>query len=304
MNQYKGRLYLIGAFALAGTSVISARFVTDVLGVFTITAVSLFFAIIFLSLLVRKQLIRYWKQMSYKRFLFLTLQAICGIFLFRFLLITGLNFTSAGEAGILTGATPAITALLAVAVLKEKANNRKLGGILCTMVGILIMQGFFTLGNGLSLKHIGGNILVLCAAASESSFNILSRAFVVKDREEEISPITQTIMVSLIAFILCLIPALLEHPIDRLSHINLTQWVALLWYGIFVTGMAFICWYYGIMKSGAFTAAAFSGIMPLTSLLLSVFVLGEHIDYKQWMGGLFVISGMIFIGTEKSLNNS
>ncbi|WP_242975783.1 EamA family transporter [Desulfosporosinus sp. FKB] len=44
---------------------------------------------------------------------------LCGIFLFRMFLLRGLDYTSAGEAGILAGATPAITALLAMMALKE-----------------------------------------------------------------------------------------------------------------------------------------------------------------------------------------
>ncbi|MDQ7096545.1 DMT family transporter [Desulfosporosinus sp. PR] len=301
MDYLNGKLYLICAFSLAGTSVISARFVMGKLGTFTITAVSLFFALVFLVSLCGKQLVRYIPSMSFRTFLFLSLQALCGIFLFRMFLLSGLYYTSAGEAGILTGATPAITAFLAMVVLREPVSRRKLAGILCTVGGILIIQGILTPGNGLSLEHLGGNILVLCAAACESAFNTLSRISAVKaaaDLKESSSPIAQTTIVTAIALILCLIPAMLEHPLQELSGIGLMEWAALLWYGVFVTALAFICWYSGIKRCGAFTAAAFSGMMPFTALLLSTVVLGESADYQQWLGGFLVIAGMILIGTE------
>jgi drug/metabolite transporter (DMT)-like permease len=38
-------------------------------------------------------------------------------------------------------------------------------------------------------------------------------------------------------------------------------------------------------------------MMPLTSMVLSVFVLDEHTLWQQWLGGILVISGMILIGT-------
>ncbi len=300
MKQLNGTLYLIFAFTLAGTSVISARFVTGKLGVFTITAVSLFFALIFLVPLCAKQLRRYLKLMSFRNFLFLLLQAMCGIFLFRLFLLSGLAYTSTGEAGILTGATPAITALLAMIVLKETVSVRKLAGIFCTVSGILIIQGILTPETHLSLHHFVGNMLVLCAAASESSFNTLSRILAVKaagDRNEASSPVAQTTIVSALALLLCLIPALFEHPLTTLSRIGFPEWMALLWYGVFVTAVAFICWYAGIKRCGAFTAAAFSGMMPFTSMLLSAIVLGETLGYEQWLGGGFVILGMILIGT-------
>jgi len=303
MNQLKGKLYFICAFSLAGTSVISARFVTGRLGTFTITAVSLFFALMFLVPLCGKQLARYIRLISIRDLLFLSLQAFCGIFLFRMFLLSGLRYTSAGEAGILTGATPAITAFLAMAALREPVGGKKLAGILCTVGGVLIIQGILEPGNSLSLEHIGGNMLVLCAAACESAFNTLSRVFAVKaaaDRKEPLSPIAQTAVVSAIALFMCLIPAAAEQPLKKLSGIGLTSWIALFWYGVFVTALAFICWYSGIKRCGAFTAAAFSGMMPFTSMLLSIVMLGESVDYRQWLGGFLVIIGMMLIGTEKT----
>ncbi len=303
MEQFKGKLCLAGAFSLAGTSVISARFVTVKLGTFTITAVSLFFALVFLVPLCRKQLVRYIRLMSLQNILFLSLQALFGIFLFRLFLLSGLHYTSTGEAGILTGATPAITALLAMAVLKEQISGKKLAGILCTMGGILIIQGVLEPGNSLSLEHIGGNMLVLCAAVCESIFNTMSRVAAVKsaaDQQEPSSPIVQTTIVSAITLILCLVPAVFENPINRLAGIGPAGWMALIWYGVFVTALAFICWYAGIKRCGAFTAAAFSGMMPFASMLLSTVILGEGADYRQWLGGFLVIAGMVLIGAESS----
>ena len=43
-----GKLYLTGAFSLAGTSVVAARYVSGQLGVFTIAAVSMAFALLLL----------------------------------------------------------------------------------------------------------------------------------------------------------------------------------------------------------------------------------------------------------------
>lgn len=301
MNQLSGKLYLFCAFSLAGTSVIAARFVMVKLGIFTLTAVSLFFALLFLVPLCGKQLVRYIQLMPFRNFLFLSLQALCGIFLFRMFLLSGLHYTSAGEAGILTGATPAITAFLALVVLKEPVGVRKLAGILATVGGVLIIQGVLSPENNLSLEHIGGNMLVLCAASCESVFNMLSRISAVNaeaDQKEPSSPIAQTAVVSAIALILCLIPAVFEHPLKELSGIGLMGWMALIWYGVFVTALAFICWYSGIKRCGAFTAAAFSGMMPFTSMLLSTVILGENTDYRQWLGGFLVIIGMILIGTE------
>ncbi|MED4750460.1 DMT family transporter [Brevibacillus choshinensis] len=95
-----------------------------------------------------------------------------------------------------------------------------------------------------------------------------------------------------------MIPALFEQPNYSLSIIGWNEWLALIWYGPFVTALAFIFWYAGIKRCHVSTAAALSGMMPFSALLLSVWLLGEQAGWQQWLGGLLVILGMVLIGRE------
>jgi drug/metabolite transporter (DMT)-like permease len=223
------------------------------------------------------------------------------MFLFRLFLLLGLHHTTAGEAGLLTGATPAITAILAAVFLKERINSQKATGILCTVAGILLIQELAA-GADFNKAHLLGNLFVLCAACCESIFNILSRSFVKKSDAADgtvLTPLAQTAVVSTVTMILCLIPSALENPVVRLSALALSDWFALMWYGVFVTVLAFICWYAGIRRCSAITAAAFSGMMPFTSLLLSVLLLGEQAGPRQWSGGFLVIIGIVIIALKE-----
>lgn len=306
MKQLKGMFFLFGAFVLAGTSVISARFLMGRLGTFTITTVSLFFAILFLIPLAGKKTMETVGKMSGGDWADLIFQALFGIFLFRMFLLFGLLYTTAAEAGILTGATPAITAILSRLVLKEPMGAKKLAGILSTVAGVLFIQGLFMPASRFAPGHIFGNVLVLCAAACESLFNICSRIAVLKTRsvnKAPMPPIVQTVLVSLIAMVFCLIPACFEQPVALLTKAGMQAWLSLIWYGVFVTALAFLFWYAGIKRCAATTAAAFSGMMPFTSLILSVLILGERTVIQQWCGGILVIIGMVLIGcNEKRLN--
>jgi drug/metabolite transporter (DMT)-like permease len=289
----KGFLSLLGAFALAGTSVVAARFVSGALGTFTIAAASLLLALAALIPISWRKLRECLNGMTPADFLPLILQSLFGIFLFRMFLLTGLTRTSSVEAGILTGATPAITALAAAVLLKEAPDAGKVLGILCTVAGMLLIQGF--VGARFALDHLAGNLLVLCAAGSESAFNILSRLNATRGRRP-LHPISQTVLVTAIAFALCVVPALFEDPVRRLAAIGAREWLALIWYGLIVTALAFLLWYHGIRRCGAFTAAAASGVMPFVSLALSVWVLGEKAGPRQWLGGIAVALGMALIG--------
>ncbi len=206
---------------------------------------------------------------------------------------------------MLTGAAPAMTAMMTWMFLKERLTAGILAGTLSTVIGIFLIQGTPSSGQVFLTDHLGGNLLVLGAAACESLFNTLSRAGS-RDQtrgDTPVDPIVQTTLVTIAAFIIAVIPALMEHPFSGLSGLGMTGWLALAWYGWVVTALAFICWYAGIKRTSAYTAAAYSGIMPLTSMLLSFWLLHERVGYVQVAGGLAVILGMWFIGRQRHPGN-
>lgn len=161
-----------------------------------------------------------------------------------------------------------------------------------------MLQGLLLPGSGLVADHLAGNILVLCAATCESIFNVLSRLSFISaaNRVHEAGTLLQTTLVVCIAFVFCLVPAMLENPLELLGRLGIVQWLALVWYGVFVTALAFFFWYAGIKRCEASVAAIFSGMMPLTALLLSVLLLGERPSWQQYLGGALVFAGMMVSG--------
>lgn len=302
MKSIKGKIYLLLAFSLAGTSVLTGHILSEKLSSFTITAVSLGILLLCLSPFYGAKAVQTIRRLKRNDWRMLVLQAVFGIFLFRTFLLFGVNLTSTVEAGILTGTTPAITSALAFFILREKPSGWAVLGIACTVSGIVLLQGINLHSVQFSIQHLGGNVLILCAAASESSFNIISRkhrAAKQSDRDVQIHPLVQTLLVSAIAYVLSIIPAFIGQPFTALQTIGLKEWLALIWYGLIVTALAFVFFYEGVKRCDAYTTAAFSGMIPLTSLLLSLFLLQEEIGYAQWAGGLLIIFSMLLIGRKQ-----
>ena len=136
-----GKIYLTAAFILVGSSVVVARFVSGNLLPFTITFMSLFFAVISALIFRAKSIFSTARKLSKRHWTILVLQAVFGIFLFRVFLTFGLQYTSAMEAGIITGAVPAITAVFTRIIIKEHFSKNSVSGIIFTLFGILILQG-------------------------------------------------------------------------------------------------------------------------------------------------------------------
>ncbi|MGU3469864.1 DMT family transporter [Paenibacillus sp. D51F] len=301
MSIHTGKMYLFFAFALAGTSVVTARLLSASLGMFTISSVSLAILLAGLIPFYARPAVKVIQSMHKQDWKAVWLQAVFGIFGFRTFLLLGLAMTSAGEAGILTGAAPALTACLAYFVLREPLTAKTGLGVGCTAAGIALLQGMSLGRNGFLLEHLAGNLLILCAVACEAIFNVLSRKSRSNDGSPgatvDVHPMVQTMLVGAAALTLCAVPAMLEHPVRSLGTVGLREWLALAWYGLAITALSYGCFYAGIKRCDAYTTAAFAGWMPLTSLFLSMLLLGEKPPLVQWLGGALVIGGMLLIGS-------
>ncbi len=308
MQQIKGKIYLLIAFTLAGTSVVTSSILSERLHLFTITAVGLGILLLCMAPFYGKQTIQTVRQMNRQDWLMLILQAWFGMLLFRLFLLLGVSRTSTMEAGILSGTTPMITAVLAFCLLKEALTIKNALGIGCTVAGIILLQNTGSNTWIPSMQHIMGNVFILGAAASESLFNIISRKQrVVSTRSSsvDIHPMVQVFLVSAITLGFCLIPFLLEQPAETLPLINWNEWIGLIWYGLIITGLAFFFFYKGVTYCSAYTTAAFSGMMPLTSVLLSLLILKEHVTYIQLIGGgLIMISIVLIADVKKNVGTS
>ncbi|MDK2866873.1 MAG: hypothetical protein PWP38_1188 [Clostridiales bacterium] len=303
MKQIKGKLFLFAAFTLAGTSVISGYYLSNQLGSFTIIAVSICFVMLALLPIYGRKCIRAMHTMSFRDWMMIFLQAFFGIFMFRTFLLYGMKRTTAIEAGILTGTTPAITSLMAFFILRERFSIKTVIGILSTVLGIMLLQNLHLIGTNFPAAHLKGNLLVICAAACESTFNIISRkhrSSAIKEKTVSLHPMVQTLFVSAVALILSFIPAAFEQPINALSVLSIQAWLSLFWYGVIATAVSFAFFYEGVKRCDAYTTAAFSGLMPLTAMLLSIFLFKDSLQTSQCIGSALIILSMILIGSNSS----
>ncbi|MEW4372542.1 DMT family transporter [Paenibacillus kandeliae] len=304
MQQFKGKLYLLLAFTLAGTSVVASSILSERLPLFTITAVGLGILLLCMAPFYGRATIQTIRHLRRQDWMMLILQAWFGMLVFRICLLLGVSRTSTLEAGILSGTTPMITAVLAFFLLKERLSIKNALGIGCTVVGIMLLQNTGNTTFMPSMQHIWGNLFIIGAAASESLFNIISRKQRAADSRStalNIHPMVQVYIVSAIALGFCLIPFLLEQPepVPMLLLIHWHEWIGLIWYGLIITGLAFFFFYKGVAHCSAYTTAAFSGMMPLTSILLSLLILKEQANYIQGVGGLLIIISIVLIAEDK-----
>lgn len=171
-------------------------------------------------------------------------------------------------------------------------------GVGLALAGILLVQGvpFAVGGSGFSLA---GMLLVLCAALCESLFTVMSRKIQLQTvGKKQFAPLVQAELVSVFAMFLCLAPALLERPLPAVHALPPSGWAALVWYGSVVTVVAFAFMFAGATRSSGYTIAAFAGVIPIGSTILSVVVLKEPVRLHQILGCALVVLATLVIAGE------
>ncbi|WP_147818950.1 DMT family transporter [Salidesulfovibrio onnuriiensis] len=284
---FKACLNLSLAMVIVGSSVVAGKIMVEQLPVFLASMLRFVLA---LALLLP---ILFWREgglpvLSRRSWAVLCLQALCGSFLFTTFLLYGLELTSPASAGIITSTTPACMGILGWVFWRERPSLRALSGILFSVAGVMVLN---MVGEGeLAGSSLSGNLLVLAAVVAESLF-LLFRKWV----PEPMSPLAAATVVSLFGLLWFLPAGLYELAVTDFSGVGAAGWWAVVYYGVFVTVLAYLFWFAGIVPVPTPVAGVFTGIMPLSAVILSALVLHERLQWTHYIGCACVLSGIALI---------
>ncbi len=226
--------------------------------------------------------------------LFLFLQTLTGVFLFSVFLLYGLKFTTAAESGIITSTTPAVLGVISFLFLKERLTWYKGIGIALTLLGILALNLTGTATSFERGSHpLLGNFLIFGAVIGEALFTIFR-----KMASEKVTPLAGTTLMSILGFFMFLPFAIFEAQTFVFAHTTMTDWLNIVYYGVVVTVIAFMLWFRGLSKVPASTAAVFTGVWPVSAVLLSYIILKEPFVPSHLLGIACVLLGISFITRE------
>lgn len=216
------------------------------------------------------------------------------------LTLFGLRYISAAAAGVIIGASPALTALLSSLLIRDVPFRTVAGGCVLSFGGVALVSGFGSEAPTGSHPWLGG-MLVLLGLVSWALYTIGGRRIM-----ERLSPLTvnwTTLAISL----------LFQFPLlwtDRrmvamgVEGIPLTGWLALGYLVVFATAIGQQAWLYGVQGVGPSRAGVFVNLIPVSALLLSAVVLGETIGLKEVAGIVLILAGVWLVGWQSSRRKS
>jgi drug/metabolite transporter (DMT)-like permease len=217
---------------------------------------------------------------------------LTGVFLYNFVFLTGLTWTSATNGSLIVAFNPLLTAVLSALWLKERIRPVQAVGLFLALfgVGVVITRGSIAVLRSLSFNP--GDLLMLGAPLAWALYTILGKKVLAC-----FPPLVATAYASLFGTFLLLPAAALEGSLlSGAGQLTVYGWIAVLQLALLGTVAGFVWWYEGVEALGASRAAVFVNLVPLFGVLLSALILSEKLDVSQLAGGILVVLG-VGIGT-------
>ena len=288
-------LKVITAMTIVGSSVVAGKILIQTMPIFLASELRFLVAsLILVPLLIYKEGI---PSLSRRDIVILFFQSLTGVFLFSIFMLYGLKYTTAMEAGIVTSTLPAMVALLAYFIIKEKLTRNKIAGIITAILGVIILNvsGVMQEISGNHLEIVG-NFLVLGAVMGEALFIILGKSI-----SKKVSPLTITTGVSVIGGLLFLPMAIYDSITANYSFGSGYDWLLIFYFGMVVTVLAFLLMYQGLAVLSAATVGILTSVLPLSTVVLSFFLLKEPLYYYHLIGLCLIFMAIYFSSREEKI---
>lgn len=201
----------------------------------------------------------------------------------------GATRLGAGMAGVISGAIPIMTALLAAVVLPgERLGGRKATGLGLSSAGIVVVMAPW---NGVALQALSGVGFMLLGALGYAVAFVYARRFLSAPGS---SPLALAAL-QMAAAALFYAPLAEWSGLGRLSEDWAMAAGVALGLGALGSGIAYVIYYGLIQAIGAVAASSVTYIPPLVALALGSAFLGEPVHVDQLAGALLVLGGIFLL---------
>jgi len=203
------------------------------------------------------------------------------------LVAAGQTYITSGLASVINATTPLFTVMVTSAFGEERLTGHKVAGVVMGFAGVAILRGA---GLDVSSAQTIGILLCLGGALSYGFSALWGRR-----RMKGVPPLTsafcQTVSSSAILLVMMI-------AIDRpwtFSMPSATVWLSLVGLGIFATSIAYLVFYRILARSGATNVMLVTLLMPVSTIVLAQFALGETLGLREAVGALVIGAALLVI---------
>lgn len=219
----------------------------------------------------------------------LVLMGLMGVGLYYTLFNLALSYTTASQVALIQSAFPAMTALLAVLLLRERLDVRRIVGIVLAIGGVALIVARADPGAS-ARDPLLGNLLTFGSVVVWSTYTILAK------RVSNADPIAVTAIITLVGTIMLGPAALIENnwrPITR------DALIAVVYLGAFASAGSYLLYNRALRDLDATLVGIFINLSPVIGVATGVLFLREPITGLAIVGGALVLAG-VWIATVRS----
>lgn len=197
---------------------------------------------------------------------------------------------SPSTASVINALSPAITAIIAYFLFKEKIKPMGWLALLISFIGIIIL----TMWDGVFSINIG-IVYMFIACLFISLSNICQRGLVGK-KYSSLELIIYSMVIGAIQLILYSPKSLLN-----ILELKISVFILILYMAIFSSVVAYLFWTraFEICKTTT-EVTSFMFVTPVLATIMSFIILGDFPKFSTFLGGIIIISGMILFNKTKN----
>lgn len=214
-----------------------------------------------------------------------------GVAIYYLTFNLALSYTSASQGALVQSSIPAITALIAVVLLGERASLMRMMGVALSIAGVLIVFSG-TATNG-ATSSLSGNILMFISVIAWGIYTSLAK------KVADYDSVVMTACIIAGGALLLLPFAVVELNGVRLPAISSGAWSGVLYLGALASGAAYLVYNYSLRHMDAGQAGVFANLIPIVGVLSGIVVLHEPLSMRAVAGGIVVMLGVWITGAEK-----
>lgn len=277
-------LFLALAQVMVATNIVVSKFLLADISVLLLLAARFGLAAIFMLIIytIKRPKVE-WKALSRGDWWILFGQAVCAGFLFNSLLLLGLRYTDANIAGVITSTLPAIIVLFSFFLLREKLSLGKIACLVLATVGLLVINASKLTGGSSGGDSMLGDLIILISLIPEALYYVL-----VKLRDIKLPIIASATLMIVINAALFLPFAIFHRAFGFHADLSSFQCSLIILLAL-AAGCFFLFWNKGSKGVSPTVCALFTTVMPIATLVLARFVLGEELNLIQAVGMIFII---------------
>lgn len=212
------------------------------------------------------------------------LMGLLGVTLYYLTFNLAMVYISASQGALVQASIPAMTALVAVLWLRERATMMRWLGIALSVGGVLIV--FSGNGSEPGKSSLLGSFLMFSSVVCWALYTSLAK------RVANSEPLVITVCVTGAGSLMLLPFSAYEVLSAGLQPLPIAGWLGVLYLGGVASGLAYVLYNASLRHLDASEVGVYTNLIPVVGVLTGILFLGEPLSLRAILGGLVVMLGV------------